>query len=122
MSESDEKNARRFQNVKIKTLERDRSIETNFEKENDLDPMLDPNHSHFILVDDGSEGQYGKEIQFRNELEVELCRGRNIGYYKEKTKSKIRGESRYTKGISYISTSEINYDETADEKIPMVII
>jgi transient receptor potential cation channel subfamily M protein 2 len=26
---------------------------------------LDPNHSHFIFVDDGSEGEFGREIEFR---------------------------------------------------------
>eukprot|EP00735_Rhodelphis_limneticus_P013732 TRINITY_DN7688_c0_g1::TRINITY_DN7688_c0_g1_i1::g.18577::m.18577 TRINITY_DN7688_c0_g1::TRINITY_DN7688_c0_g1_i1::g.18577 ORF type:complete len:1325 (-),score=524.01,sp/Q2WEA5/TRPM1_RAT/26.08/2e-109,Ion_trans/PF00520.26/1.7e-11,Ank_2/PF12796.2/0.062,Ank_2/PF12796.2/5.8e+03,PKD_channel/PF08016.7/0.077,Ank_4/PF13637.1/0.36,Ank_4/PF13637.1/3.5e+03,Ank_4/PF13637.1/1e+04,Ank_3/PF13606.1/0.32,Ank_3/PF13606.1/1.5e+04,Ank_3/PF13606.1/1.1e+04 TRINITY_DN7688_c0_g1_i1:302-4276(-) len=26
---------------------------------------LDPNHTHFIMVDDGSSGQWGKEIKFR---------------------------------------------------------
>ena len=33
---------------------------------------LDPNHTHFILVDGGSEGQFGKEIQFRAEFEKYL--------------------------------------------------
>jgi len=35
---------------------------------------LDPNHSHFILVDDGSEGEYGKEIDFRTKLENLICK------------------------------------------------
>ena len=30
---------------------------------------LDPNHSHFILVDNGTEGQFGKEIAFRAAFE-----------------------------------------------------
>ena len=30
---------------------------------------LDHNHTHFILVDDGTEGKYGGEIEFRTELE-----------------------------------------------------
>ena len=30
---------------------------------------LDPNHSHFILVDDGSEGKWESEIGFRTKLE-----------------------------------------------------
>jgi len=30
---------------------------------------LDPNHTHFILVDDGSKGEYGKEIELRASLE-----------------------------------------------------
>ena len=30
---------------------------------------LDNNHSHFILVDDGTEGKYGGEIAFRASLQ-----------------------------------------------------
>lgn len=30
---------------------------------------LDHNHTHFILVDDGTEGKYGGEIEFRTDLE-----------------------------------------------------
>ena len=33
-----------------------------------------PNHSHFILVDDGSEGEFGKEIEFRTKLENLICK------------------------------------------------
>ena len=30
---------------------------------------IDNNHSHFILVDDGTEGSYGGEIQLRAKLQ-----------------------------------------------------
>eukprot|EP00058_Branchiostoma_floridae_P006677 XP_002592165.1 hypothetical protein BRAFLDRAFT_88112 [Branchiostoma floridae] len=33
---------------------------------------LDPNHSHFILVDDGTNEQFGKEIKLRAELEKRI--------------------------------------------------
>ena len=33
---------------------------------------LEPHHTHFLLVDDGSEGRYGTEIDFRARLEAEL--------------------------------------------------
>ena len=36
------------------------------------DADLNPNHTHFILVDDGSCGAYGKEIEFRAKLEGKL--------------------------------------------------
>ena len=35
---------------------------------------LEPNHSHFILVDDGTVGEFGKEIDLRAKLEDALCR------------------------------------------------
>ena len=34
--------------------------------------LFDSNHSHFILVDNGSVGKYGVEIKFRSDLENEL--------------------------------------------------
>ena len=30
---------------------------------------LDRNHTHFLLVDDGTDGKYGTEIKFRTALE-----------------------------------------------------
>ena len=33
------------------------------------DVPLDHNHTHFIMVDDGTEGHFGKEIEFRAQLE-----------------------------------------------------
>lgn len=31
--------------------------------------ILDPHHTHFILVDDGKQGVYGGEIEFRAAFE-----------------------------------------------------
>lgn len=33
------------------------------------DVPLDHNHTHFLLVDDGTEGIFGGEIEFRSHLE-----------------------------------------------------
>lgn len=41
---------------------------------NNTDVLLDPNHTHFILVDDGSEGQFGKEIEFRGKKRLKKLR------------------------------------------------
>lgn len=35
-------------------------------------PRLDPNHTHFILVDDGTTGNFGVEIKLRSRLEKEI--------------------------------------------------
>jgi len=40
---------------------------------------LDKNHSHFILVDDGTENEYGKEIKFRAAFEAYLSQQKSIG-------------------------------------------
>ena len=34
---------------------------------------LDPNHSHLVLVDDGTVGEFGKEIVLRSAVEDKLC-------------------------------------------------
>jgi hypothetical protein len=58
--------------------------ETNEKLEKTSNVLLDPNHTHFILVDDGSEGQFGKEIEFRALLEAELRKGKSLRYYESK--------------------------------------
>ena len=35
---------------------------------------LDNNHTHFFLVDNGTVNQYGKEIQFRAQLEKQIMK------------------------------------------------
>ena len=42
--------------------------------------LLDSNHSHFLLVDDGTEGKYGVEIDLRSRFEEAVM--------KEKTDSR----------------------------------
>eukprot|EP00004_Rigifila_ramosa_P002845 TRINITY_DN128_c0_g2_i1.p1 TRINITY_DN128_c0_g2~~TRINITY_DN128_c0_g2_i1.p1 ORF type:complete len:1464 (-),score=371.71 TRINITY_DN128_c0_g2_i1:13-3942(-) len=37
---------------------------------------LDPNHTHFVLVDDGTTGQWGKEIQTRTKFEQSIAHPR----------------------------------------------
>ena len=55
--------------------------------------MLDPNHNNFILVDDGSEGSFGKEIEFRASFESELRKGRSLNYYRKKFTRRIENDS-----------------------------
>ena len=38
---------------------------------------LNPYHTHFLLVDDGSRGKYGAEIKFRAKMEASLAK--NLG-------------------------------------------
>lgn len=33
---------------------------------------LDPNHTHFLFVDDGRSGKYGEEIHFRARVEKHI--------------------------------------------------
>ncbi len=51
---------------------------------------LDPNHNYFILVDDGSNDSYGKEITFRVNLETELRKGKYSDEYKINKSPSIR--------------------------------
>jgi len=44
---------------------------------------LDPNHSHFILVDNSNENEFGGEIDFRARLEDHLRKTVKIGDYGE---------------------------------------
>jgi hypothetical protein len=40
--------------------------------QNSKSVLLDPNHSHFILIDDDSHGELGHDIPFRIKFETEL--------------------------------------------------
>lgn len=92
--------------------------------------MLNPNHSLFILIDDGSEGQFGKEIEFRSELEAEIRKGRNIEYYQELMRRKRRGRI-YSKThqnhllgtyLRNFHANNENNDDENTEQVPMVLI
>ena len=77
---------------------------------NSEDVLLDPNHTHFILVDDGSEDMFGKEIGFRARLEAELRRGKLPDQYEKMRKEKRKN--------SYNSIE----NEDAQSMIPMILI
>lgn len=47
----------------------------NEDYENTDGVFLSSNHTRFILVDDGSDGQFDVEIELRNRLETELRKG-----------------------------------------------
>ncbi len=47
----------------------------NVQSENSKDYVLNPNHTHFLLVDDGSIGKNGVEIELRAKLENTLKDG-----------------------------------------------
>ena len=42
---------------------------------------LEPNHTEFIFIDDGTEGKYGGEIEFRGQLEAAI----SSGFFEPKT-------------------------------------
>ncbi len=79
--------------------------------------MLDPNHNNFILVDDGSEGSFGKEIEFRASFESELRKGKSLTYYRKKF-IKRNGKQSLTVKSNWTTAN----DDTEQENIPMVLI
>lgn len=87
------------------------------------DVLLDPNHTHFILVDDGSNGRFGVEIEFRAHLEAELRKGKSLKYYesKQNTTKKLH---RYSNSASQLSEDEEESDEEdcKNESVPMILI
>ncbi|XP_022111614.1 transient receptor potential cation channel subfamily M member 2-like [Acanthaster planci] len=46
---------------------------------NPKEVLLDPNHTHFILVDDGTVGSFGVEIKFRAKMEKEISEQKVYG-------------------------------------------
>ena len=76
---------------------------------------LDPNHTHFILVDDGSKNEFGVEIKFRAKLENELNKHKseNSTHYGIPTILVVVGG-----GINTLKT----IIESAENGIPIVIL
>lgn len=48
---------------------------------------LDHNHTHFLLVDDGTEGKYGGEIEFRSHLESYISNKVETGVAESQSKT-----------------------------------
>ena len=44
------------------------------DNQNTSGALLDSNHSHFILVDNGTEGKYGVEIDLRSKIEEAIMK------------------------------------------------
>jgi hypothetical protein len=74
---------------------------------------LDPNHTHFILVDDGSCGMFGKEIEFRAKLESELRKDISDIYYQ---KTRVRREASRAIGGRKNETKNVNNEMNNDLK------
>jgi hypothetical protein len=83
---------------------------------NEVDTELDPNHSHFILIDDGSIGLFGKEIDFRSNFLNELRKGKSRLYY-ENTRFNIRTKfDSVCSGYENVSVKEIKQIAEEDEE------
>ena len=100
------------------------SSENKKEQPKNTDVLLDPNHTHFILVDDGSEGLFGKEIEFRAHLEAELRKGKSLKYYelKRSQKKKVSARSGYQGQISDDEDDIQDEDDMRNESVPMILI
>ena len=86
---------------------------------------MDSNHTHFILVDDGSENRAGKAIEFRVALEHELRKGKTLKYYERHetflTPDYLRSVSSAADWDSPIKDPS-RIDFSTDETIPTVFI
>lgn len=52
---------------------------TDFDETNGF-AAIDPNHTHFILVDNGTQNKFGVEIKFRSDLESYISnKGLDLG-------------------------------------------
>ncbi len=81
------------------------------------DTYLDPNHTHFILVDDGSESQFGKEIEFRANLENELRKGRTLRCYQQK---RLKSNINPSRSLNRMTSNEDEDDDLGSETVPVM--
>ncbi len=80
-------------------------------------PSLDSNHNHFLLVDDGSRYEYGKEIEFRVNLEDELRKGKSIFYYRKY----FTERKKVCNNLNESQSKDICKNDLS-ESIPMILI
>ena len=88
--------------------------ETKKDQAKNTDVLLDPNHTHFIFVDDGSEGLFGKEIEFRAHLEAELRKGRPLKYYESQRNLKKHDDDE--------EEDTRDHEDTLHSEVPMILI
>lgn len=94
------------------------------------DILLDPNHTHFILVDNGSENKFGVEIKFRAKLENELRRGRSYDRKRNNLKESVRSSGKYGKELIPMILIVVNGGpntlltviESLKEEVPVLIL
>ena len=90
--------------------------------------FLDPNHTHFILVDDGSVGAFGKEIEFRSRLEAELRKGKSLKDYENKNKFNdlMREHNSYIPMILIVvqggQNTLLTIEEAIKENVPILVL
>jgi len=90
----------------------DEEIKTKHE----VDTELDPNHSHFLLIDDGSIGQFGKEIDFRSSFLNELRKGKSRLYYENTRFNKRNKLDSVCSGYENVSVQEMKQIAEEDEE------
>jgi transient receptor potential cation channel subfamily M protein 2 len=107
-------------------VDRRRDFESSSTKENTAmsagDSLLDPNHTHFILVDDGSDSKYGTEIKLRTKLVSELKRGKSLRYYEQKRERLNKLSQSMNASNAFSEKSEDCSEEEVDDSIPMILI
>jgi hypothetical protein len=80
--------------------------------------LLDPNHSHFIIIDDDAKGEFGKDMLFRTRLESEL---RKYNSYTAAQWQELRRKKNDSSVQSTDRTSIPKHDHT-NFSIPMILI
>ncbi len=74
-------------------------------------------------MDDGSEGKFGKEINFRTNLEDELRKGKSLGFYRKLfKKNKSSSSSDVSRSNHNDNLSPQNDETILNESVPMVLI
>lgn len=92
------------------------------------DLLLDSNHTHFLLFDDGTQSEFTKDIKFRVNFENELRKGYNLHYYENRnTQSKLSNLNSPAQVINQSllhRNSSITYDSSNSqiESIPFIAI
>ncbi|CAF3833359.1 unnamed protein product, partial [Rotaria sp. Silwood1] len=87
---------------------------------NDETP-LEPNHTHFIFVDDGTKHQYGGENEFRTQFERAIY-GESFSLQSTTNNNQMKDKSRQSDSIPVVLVVIEVHESVIKNKIPVVLL
>jgi hypothetical protein len=78
---------------------------------------LDPNHTHFIFIDNNCRGELGHEVQFRTKLETDLRKTTPHIYNRLSLRDDISNFQKFHDNKENAVTAEISGDEFEVDKL-----
>jgi hypothetical protein len=84
--------------------------------------LLDPNHSHYIFIDDEAKGEFGHDVRFRTNLEAEMRKSKSSNHAWPRRKSSVGSFINSLDGETDDEKNSLLDQELTELSIPMILI